>query len=169
TRHLSHLTLRVGGKRPLLLSSSVSEDNTLLTVDLANVPLDSEDGTIPAETVHIQRTIFLWQGICHERLDLRNYGPRSIALKLSHRAEADFRDLFEVRGMRRSRRGHYGPADVTSERMRLSYEGLDAVRRTTGVDWSTDPSSFDPSSVEFELELRPGESKTICFRIHCYD
>src|SRR5206468_4324067 len=36
TRFLSRLELRVFGRRPLLLSSTVKDDNILLTVDLAN-------------------------------------------------------------------------------------------------------------------------------------
>ena len=34
TRFLSRLELRVGNRRPLLLSSTVTDDNDLLTVDL---------------------------------------------------------------------------------------------------------------------------------------
>src|ERR671919_2530562 len=36
TRFLSRLVLRVGRRRPLLLSSTVKEDNALLAVDLTN-------------------------------------------------------------------------------------------------------------------------------------
>src|SRR4051794_10031761 len=39
TRFLSRLELRVGGRRPLLLSSNVREDNDVLTVDLTNPDL----------------------------------------------------------------------------------------------------------------------------------
>ena len=39
TRHLSLFTLMLGGTRPLLLSSTVREDNSLMTADLANVDL----------------------------------------------------------------------------------------------------------------------------------
>src|SRR5215472_2582297 len=35
-RHLSNLQLRIGGRRPLLLSSTVRQDNVLLAVDLTN-------------------------------------------------------------------------------------------------------------------------------------
>ena len=36
TRHLSHLEMLLNGKQPLLLGSSVRDDNSILTVDLTN-------------------------------------------------------------------------------------------------------------------------------------
>src|SRR5437868_12140160 len=46
TRFLSRLELRVGGRRPLLLSSTVKKENDLLSVDLANTDLVDETGEI---------------------------------------------------------------------------------------------------------------------------
>ena len=43
TRFLSRLELRIGGRRPLLLSSTVKKENDLLTVDLANPDLKDRD------------------------------------------------------------------------------------------------------------------------------
>src|SRR5690348_2037358 len=42
TRYVSQLVLMVNGRRPLLLSSVVSEDNALLAADLANPDLVEE-------------------------------------------------------------------------------------------------------------------------------
>jgi glycogen debranching enzyme len=36
TRHISHLEMLLNGKQPLLLGSSVRDDNSILTVDLSN-------------------------------------------------------------------------------------------------------------------------------------
>src|SRR4029079_11900118 len=46
TRHLSRLELRLGGRRPLLLSSTVKKENDLLTVDLANPDLVDANGEV---------------------------------------------------------------------------------------------------------------------------
>src|SRR3954471_7086185 len=46
TRFLSRLELRVGGRRPLLLSSTVKDENDLLAVDLTNPDLAARDGTL---------------------------------------------------------------------------------------------------------------------------
>ena len=44
TRFLSRLELRIGGRRPLLLSSTVKKENDLLTVDLATPDLKDQAG-----------------------------------------------------------------------------------------------------------------------------
>src|SRR6185436_9489138 len=118
----------VGGRRPLLLSSSVSDDNALLTIDLTNPEFEGEDGeSVPAETLHILRTLFLSGGVCYQRLDIRNYGSTAAKLRVTHRFEGDFHDLFEVRGTPRAHRGRLQPVDVTADQAVLSYDGLDGI------------------------------------------
>ena len=106
TRFLSQLELRLNGVQPLLLGSNVRDDNTLLSVDLTN-PDFYVDGQIvlQKDILHIARTIFLWRGTAYQRLALRNHGDRPISLALSLHFGSDFADLFEVRGLRRARRG----------------------------------------------------------------
>src|ERR1041384_217960 len=47
TRHLSRLELKISGRRPLLLSSTVREGNELLAVDLTNPDLSSGGAVVP--------------------------------------------------------------------------------------------------------------------------
>src|SRR5262245_54741585 len=65
TRFLSRLELRVGGRRPLLLSSTVKKENDLLTVDLANPDLTDARGEIvmPRGELHVFRAKFLYRGV----------------------------------------------------------------------------------------------------------
>src|SRR5206468_3195426 len=69
TRFLSRLTLKLGKDRPLLLSSTVREDNAVMAVDATN-PDAWRDGeiVIPRGTVHVFRSKILWEKTCHERL-----------------------------------------------------------------------------------------------------
>src|SRR5215813_13631796 len=65
TRFLSRLVLRLGGKRPLLLSSTIKEDNASLAVDLMNPDLTLPgDLVVPRGTVHIARSKILWNSTC---------------------------------------------------------------------------------------------------------
>src|SRR5919108_2772020 len=106
TRFLSRLVLRVGRSRPLFLSSTVKDDNALLAVDLTNPDL-TIDGwvVVPRGTLHILRTKFLWEGTCYERISIFNYGLIPVDMSLFLQFDADFADIFEVRGFRRERRG----------------------------------------------------------------
>src|SRR5579884_312562 len=63
-RHLSRLELKICGERPLLLSSTIREDNVLFAVDLTNPDLDLPSGVrILRGTLHIYRTKFLSDGV----------------------------------------------------------------------------------------------------------
>src|SRR6266540_2148218 len=72
TRFLSRLSLHLGGKRPMLLSSTVREDNVLLSADLTNPDISEDDVVIlPRGALHIYRSKFLFERVCYERLRIR--------------------------------------------------------------------------------------------------
>src|SRR6266496_2803978 len=131
TRFLSRLTLRLGKDRPLLLSSTVREDNAVMAVDATNPDAwrDSEI-VIPRGTVHVFRSKILWEKTCHERLRIHNYGRAAVDVSFAIEFDADFADIFELRGMNRERRGRRLETQVTKRGLVLAYEGLDnRIRR----------------------------------------
>src|SRR6185437_15034484 len=103
TRYLSRFRLRLNGNRPLLLSARVKDDNELFGADLTNpdIPIDGGEKVLSRDLVHIFRARFLWAGALHERLRLRNYSRASVRVLLSFDIDADFADIFEVRGTSR--------------------------------------------------------------------
>ena len=106
TRHLSLLRQTINGQRPLLLSSRVREQNDLFGADLTN-PDQVRDGVVffPRDLLHIYRSRFLWDGHWYERLRIANYGLATIGATLMVEFGADYADIFEVRGIKRERRG----------------------------------------------------------------
>jgi glycogen debranching enzyme len=137
TRHLSRLEMRLSGFRPLLLSSTVREDNILFGIDLTNPDIQLESGaSLPRGTVHIYRAKFLTNLICYDQIVLSNYGEAAIDVELSFDFEADFADIFEVRGEKRKRRGDKRPSEIGRSSVTLIYDGLDHIRRTTRVECS---------------------------------
>ena len=132
TRFLNCLMLRLGRGEPQFLSSTVKEDNALLTVDLTNVDIrEGEAIAVPRGTLHLFRGVFLWSGVCYQRLRLRNYGSARVVAPFSLRYDADFADIFEVRGMKRDRRGRTLSPIVSESSVVLRYEGLDHLARRT--------------------------------------
>lgn len=168
TRFLSHLILRVGRNRPLLLSSTVRDDNAFLAVDLTNPDL-TVDGqvVVPRGTVHFFRTKFLWDGACYEQLRIMNYGLTLVNLELSLQFDADFADIFEVRGFRRARKGRQLPAAVEPGVVRRVYEGLDDVTRRTCIECSPAPAETSASELHFTLRLPPKGEATIYLTVAC--
>lgn len=168
TRFLSCLVLALCDECPLFLSSTVKEDNDLLEADLTN-PDISRDGriVIPRGTVHIARSQFLWQGTCYHRVSFRNYGLAPIQMTFSLSFEADFKDIFEVRGSRRERRGHFFPERVEDRAIVLAYEGLDNVIRQTRLEFTPPPLSMSDGEAVFVVSLPQGSETTFFLTIAC--
>lgn len=168
TRFLSRLALRLGKQRPMLLSSTVKDDNALLTVDLTNPDIgQSGKVSIPRGTLHIYRSKILWNATCYERLLVHNYGRASLAFTFDLEFDADFADLFEVRGMKRPHRGRRFPVEVTPNSLLFSYEGLDDQVRRTRIVLDPPPIQFVASRAHYEITLAAGMSVTYRFAIYC--
>lgn len=168
TRHLSHLYLTIEGRRPMLLSSTLHDDNATLTCDLTNPDL-YEGGrlTLEHDLIHIRRTRFLWNAACFERLVVRNYDDQRRRIVIEIAFEADFADLFEVRGTRRARRGEKQLPKLAADRVVLGYTGLDDRRRSTTLAFDPTPSELAGSRAVFSFDLQPGEAQTLFAEINC--
>jgi glycogen debranching enzyme len=167
TRYLSDLRMRIAGGELLLLASTVSEDATL-SVDLTNPDiLEDERVAVPREWLHVLRTKQLGPGRCHERLHFENFGDRALALPLSFSFAADFRDIFEVRGMHRERRGERHEDRLLADGMVMAYTGLDGERRETTLRFEPPPRAIAEGIARFDLVLKPGTAWTIEIEIAC--
>ncbi|HVX99851.1 MAG TPA: amylo-alpha-1,6-glucosidase [Pseudorhodoplanes sp.] len=169
TRFLSHFYLTVDGARPMLLSSTLRDDNATLTCDLTNPDLYDRSGALALshDLIHVRRSRFLWNGTCFERLAIRNFdvAPRRVRLTLAF--AADFADLFEVRGTERKRRGTVHPAKVEQAGVLLAYTGLDRVQRTTWLRFEPRPARLDGNHAVFEIDLDPRRPTTLFVEIRC--
>jgi glycogen debranching enzyme len=168
TRHLSRLGFTIGGRAPLLLSSTVRDDNAFLVIDMTNPDLaqDGEDA-LARDTLHIFRRSVLWDECCHMEFRLRSYGDRPIELPLSFSFDADFRDIFEIRGQRRNRRGELLDPAVKAGSVELGYTGLDGVKRRTLIEFDQTPDLLTDREAQFRLSLDPGEVVTLSLSVHC--
>jgi glycogen debranching enzyme len=162
TRILSHFELLIDGAQPLLLGSTVKDDNLHYHVDLTN-PDVYLDGRIVLlkDTVHIARALYLYGGGLRQRLALANYGPEPVNLTLSLAFASDFADLFEVRGVRRERRGLSLAGRVDGGAVTLSYKGLDGAVRQTSLSFEPMPSTLRDSVATYRLRLDPGCGQNI--------
>jgi glycogen debranching enzyme len=168
TRYLSLFRLRLNGQKPLLLSSQVDDDNELFGADLTNpdIPLGG-DRVLTRDLVHLFRARRLWDGTWYERIRLCNYSRSPIGLSLTFDIDADFADIFEVRGVNRPRRGQRLTPHVDARTIRIEYHGLDNERRWTLVEWSEPPAAAAPNMVRFEYELTPRTHYVLTLAIRC--
>ncbi len=168
TRFLSRLQLLVNEAPPLLLGSNLRDDNATLAVDLTNPDVISDQHVVlEKDTVHILRTIFLWQDTFYQRLGARNYGNRTIDVRLSILFANDFADLFEVRGTHRERRGTAAAQLRGNDQVLLNYHGLDGKLRRTTLTFDPPPDRLATNGAIYDLRLGPGESRLIFLAAGC--
>ncbi|MGA2888854.1 MAG: amylo-alpha-1,6-glucosidase [Terracidiphilus sp.] len=168
SRHLSQLELLLCGTRPLLLSSTIREDNVLFAVDMTNPDLKLSSETIlPRGTLHIYRRKFLTDSIVYDRITLHNYGEKSVELQLSVTFGADFADIFEVRGERRKRSGETFPSQVSQGAVTLVYEGLDRIQRLTRIDCSAPSCSAQSGKFVIPIRLAAQEETDFVLTVEC--
>ena len=168
TRYLSHLEMLLNGKQPLLLGSNVRDDNSILTVDLTNPDIYLDQKLVqPKDMLHLVRTLFLWRGAAYQRLRMQNHGDRPFDVRLSLSFASDFADLFEVRGLRRERRGTATTKTNGDTEVALNYQGLDGKRLRTMMQFEPAPERLSSSMASYAFELQPNESRSIYVTVKC--
>ncbi len=166
TRVLSYWMLMLGGKKPALLSAALSQDNTVFTSHLTNRPLPPLGGqSLPQGVIHLERQRFLFEGVFYERITLTNFGPDETQVPLELEFDADFRDMFEVRGVSRAARGEILAPVVDHTSVCLHYRGLDGLVRQSCFSFSRAPRNLSARKAEFSIRLKRAASTSLYIEI----
>lgn len=141
TRVLSRLELRLDGHRPLVLRTGTGAGYRctiqMTNPDLARNPLEKGDAgaLLARQSLGIVRERLVSDGL-EERVRIHNYTMHVERCTVTLALDADFADIFEVRGVRRSVRGERAPVVVGDQEVRFEYRGLDGRLRRTFVSIS---------------------------------
>lgn len=150
TRILSTFRLLIGNAPPSLLSAATSQDNVFFTSHGSNQVLPIPGGSVgPPGILHIERKRLLCGERFYERIRIVNYSRDEVIVPLRIDLGADFRDMFEVRGMKRRRRGLMLPATTDGRSVTYRYEGLDRVERGCTIAFSDPPGRLTAHRAEF--------------------
>ena len=94
-----------------------------------------EPRRIPARVVaihrgvlHLVRSRFLWRDSCFEQLHFVNHGLDELEIPSRIRFDADYADIFEIRGTVREKRGRRLPARLTTVRLCWDMRGWTGCR-----------------------------------------
>lgn len=165
TRILSRLTLRIADTVPQLLGGTIGRDNVLFTAHLTNKKFQDRAGRIIATAqITIHRRRLLWQRRLYETLQVQNFSHVPMAADLSFEVDADFRDVFEIRGMSRLRRGELLPPRIEGNSLTLSYRGLDGQVRQTTISFSV-PVEIQGQRIRIPIDLAPGQSGNVIMTV----
>jgi glycogen debranching enzyme len=155
TRFMSRLELRVGGHRTGLLSSS-TEQTFMSQIELTTGQSTlRETYEIPANTVHIRREQLLSSGVLYDYLTFENFNFHELELAIELACEADFMDVFQVRGVARQELGHYYKPVAHHDSLIFHYHGRDEVVRETMIHFSPAPEKIEGSTARWTLKLPP--------------
>ncbi len=170
TCYLSRLELQIEGRSPILLDSDAG-DGAFFSALCTNPRISQGEGRedLLPERIGIQREMALC-GALLEQITVTNYHRESASLTLSLSFEADFVDLFEVRGMKRPKRGQLmRPEREADHNITLAYEGLDHCLRLTQVIFGHHlPDRIERNTAIWSLTLGPHEQKILSYRVEMH-
>src|SRR5262249_27086635 len=121
---------------------------------------------LPKDTLHLVRTIFLGQDTAYHRFAIRNYGDHAVDLQLTIVFDSDFADLFEVRGLHRSKHGRIDHACGAATAV-LTYDGLDGKRRQSTLNFDPQPPEMTQTTASYVIHLAPKEAKAVFLTVGC--
>src|SRR3954447_1110014 len=165
TRYLSRSVLEVRGADLRELSTEVTREY-VSQVDLS-LSSDVFGGVLddPKLAFHLRRRQLIDRDMV-ERVELANYHHDAIDLELVFRHEADFKDLFEVRGWKRSQHGEIeAPAVVDVASYEFAYRGRDDFEYRTRVRYGRAPDRLEPGMAIYRVHLSPLGSWAIEFTV----
>src|SRR5437016_8900767 len=143
TRFVSTYEFRLNRLQPILLSASVDE-SYVATFQMVNPVLVLDEGKrrIPQQSLSIRRSRFIYGGL-HERIGIQNCGSEPVEIECALRIEADFRDMFDVRGYKVQTRGTLRTPEVGSRGITFTYDGQAGLLRRTEVVRKAEPRTLN--------------------------
>lgn len=197
TRFLSRLELQINGHSPVLLSST-ADKGFAISVLCTNPSTDGagrleggdklEPGDQPdretdgeakllapplrADTIGIAREIVL-NGALFEEIEVSNYSTSSLRFQLSVSFDADFVDLFVVRGYSRKHKGQLLRAVPTvqateeeTKELTLAYQGLDGAIMESRIEFvHRQPDFLKGDTGVWLLDMAPHETQKLGYRL----
>ncbi|MBM5800005.1 MAG: amylo-alpha-1,6-glucosidase [Cyanobacteria bacterium K_DeepCast_35m_m2_023] len=151
TRHVSRLQLLLWGQSGAVLSST---ERGGMGVHVSHLTNASSALGPPQGVVHIERSSVLTPTSCLQELCFTNYGEAELDVPLTLCCDADFRDIFEVRGLCRPQRGHT-VLSCRSDALEWRYQGLDGELRCTEVRLGTPLHEVGDDHLSLAIRLAP--------------
>ncbi|MDP0490221.1 MAG: glycogen debranching N-terminal domain-containing protein [Verrucomicrobiota bacterium JB023] len=166
TRYLNRYRLTLeDGPEFLSLNAQVTPDNDLVVSDLTNAPFLNGEETIGMGAIHLHREAILYDRQLLERITVHNHRNLALTLRLRLEWDADFSDLFGIRGVDNQNTGQI----LKSKEPRLvSYRGADQIERATRLAVHGDVEvDYRRGAALIEIALEPGEESVFVITATC--
>jgi glycogen debranching enzyme len=160
TRFLCQYELLIDGVRPLFLHCEADRNYSMIVETTLPSSRVDPAGVEKRENVGISRQRWLEDGL-REIIKVSNFGAERRRVRLDVSFDADFRDLFEVRGFTRAKSGTMREPEISKYGVTLSYEGLDDCVRTLEARFDPAPKKLTASDARYDLLLEPQTSISV--------
>lgn len=167
TRFLSKLELKVGGHRTVVLSAS-TEKTFASKIELTTGTLAQINSfELPENTVHIRRQQLLASDVLYDSITFSNFNQSDVDLLVEIAVEADFVDVFQVRGCARHKSGQYYRPLKRDDALVFFYRGVDDVTRETIVRFQTPPEEIDNNLARWTVRIPACGHRELLNTVHC--
>lgn len=167
TRFLSEMSLTINNKNLILLKSEADgayKSSMLLT----NPHMEKGDGEVELwrESIEVERSRFISGDVLYETIRAKSYYPKTVNFSLELSLEADFADMFIVRGFQHGEVGVKRKTHACEQMLVFGYDGSDQLERTTQITWeSATDATIDGNTITFPFELSHEEVKEITVKV----
>ncbi|BBL63644.1 hypothetical protein MSMAT_1551 [Methanosarcina mazei TMA] len=159
-RYLSGFLMRLMDMPPTqVLSSDVRGFRSTLMVTNPEMK-DCTGTTVPKETL-LGTIATVIPGCIRHSQTIRNFNTFPVTLSLTFEFNADFADMFTVRGIAPPTSGEVLPTRFDGKKLYLSYEGEDKLHRNTIIAFDPLPTRVEGKKCTFELDISPRGSQTV--------
>ena len=155
TRFLHTCNLFLEGRPLVMLSHHVADVGSVCQIDLTNTALSIDDNTkVKQGEIHVHRVLELQDDALIQTITVTSFHTLPVPVMLALKLGADFRDLFEVRGLMRQERGQFQPTRMDATSLIFDYRGIDTVERETRIMFAPPVDSVLPDRVFWDLQLK---------------
>jgi glycogen debranching enzyme len=159
TRYLNLYLLRVNGQE--LLPISHTRKGYIARVSLINPAISADGRMVPEGSLRILRTMSISTNF-YETISIKNTNDFPVKLEISLSFDADFLDIFEVKGISALKKGMRAiiKGEEGKNAILLRYKGFDRVIRRTELVFRPTPE-IRRDTANFNLEMAPYGTKEI--------
>ncbi|WP_245891198.1 amylo-alpha-1,6-glucosidase [Desmospora activa] len=160
TRFLSRLEWKLDGVGIVNLHGKADGPESVYRYTNEEVKRN-EDVVFWRESLEIERRCWLYGGVLYESFRFHNLDRQTLDTQLELILDADFADMFVVRGFQHGKLGEKKPLQLMDDGIRYAYHGADNVTRSLEVKVEPRARVGEDGSLLIPLSLAPDEEKEV--------
>jgi glycogen debranching enzyme len=168
-RYLSGFLIRLMDLLHPTRTLSSDERGFRSTLVITNPEFKDCKGTLVGKETIMGSLVTAIPGCVQHSQTIQNFNTFPVTMNLTMKFDADFADMFTIRGISPPTNGTVLPAEFDGKRLILSYKGEDGHLRSTIIAFDPAPTKVEDRACTFELTMEPHGSRTVKVEISVED